>query len=480
MRKEGSLYKSLYNSAFIAGIVVTGMLVGGSYWYGEIKNLYLLPLSYVFSMMLVKNYYYHNKMGIAVSIIELTKFARYIILPLVYVLSDQIMAYDGTDLNSGYHEKAVILMSYEMLAVSVLMYIYYIKRYKGKIDIQPSPVVNYKPGQTVYLFALVWLAIVLLIGSYRNSLLNFGLQVNKSLVTSGNVSNNILDIVFQFGKIYIFSILLYFASTVKDSSGKVFLIIIASLFFVSSSWSGDGFSISRWGLIVSVLSVLYAFYCFFPQKKNTVISVGLILVSFLIGLSTFFKMSILWSYGNMSVNETALNVFSPDQFDNYFEGVYNVSNGLATYDLYGDVIGFQNFLTELFYHFPFSVRIFDLYGHTWAEYYYKLGVEDLSLICPSLIQSYYYFGSLGCPIFSCFAVFLALWLTDLLKKENIFTVRLLLVYAIFWLSLFNCINYTIVEAHIWFSFFGILICRFDKSSKMGKNMVFHKKHNYYM
>ena len=477
MKKERILNKTLFDVAFITGIVVTVLLYGGTYWYGEIKNLYLLPFCYIFSMLLVKDYY-NDEMGIAVAIIEVTKFLRYIMLPLVYVLSNQFVGYMFVDLRPDYHENAVILMCYEMLAVSLVMKIYYWKNYKRNRNsrvVQIIPHVDFKPTQTVFLFAFLWIAIVLLIGSYRESLLNFTLQEGSQIAqTSAESSNNILDIVFQFGKIYIFSILLYFASTVRQDV-KASIMFLASLFLITSSWTEGGLSISRWGIIVSSLLVLYAFYCFYPHKKKVIFSTGAILVFVLIAVSTFFKMTLSWDLGYMDVNEAASGVFATDIFDAYFQGVYSVSNGLSTVDTYGNVIGYKNFLSELFYHFPFAVRILGLQGHTWAEYYFKLGIDDTSKICPSLIQSYFYFGAIGCPIFSCFSSLVALWFSDKFRKECDFTIRLLLVYGIFWLSLFYCINFTIVEAHIWFTIIGIWVCRFggQKTIRDKYNVVTH-------
>lgn len=465
MKKESKLYKTLFDVAFITGIVVTVLLYGGTYWYEEIKNLYLLPFCYIFSMLLVKDFY-KCEMGIAVAIIEVTKFLRYIALPLVYVLSDRLVGYMGVDLRSDYHENAVYLMCYEMLAVSLVMKIYYWKKLRRNRIVQVIPHVDFKPTQTVFLFAFLWISIVLLIGPYRESLLNFTLREGSQIAqTSAESSNNILDIVFQFGKIFVFSILLYLASTAQQTA-KASIMFLASLFLITSSWTEGGLSISRWGIIVSSLLVLYAFYCFYPQRQKVIFSIGAIFIFVLVAVSTFFKMTLSWDMGHMGVNEATSGVFATDIFDAYFQGVYSVSNGLSTVDTYGNVIGYKNFLSELFYHFPFAVRVFGLQGHTWAEYYFKLGIGDSSKICPSLIQSYFYLGAIGCPIFSCFSSVVALWFSEKLKKEGDFTIRLLLVYGIFWLSLFYCINFTIVESHIWFTIIGIWVCRFG-----GKNNI---------
>ncbi len=460
MKKEGSIYRLFYKIAFIAGVVVA-VLLHGTYLYDDIENLYLLPLCYSVSMLMVKDYYYHNRIGIAVAIIEATKFARYIILPIVYVVSGQLAGHFGVDLRYDYHEKAVILMCYEMLAVSLVMYLYYKNRYKKNPNTLINEEINFQPSQPVYFFAVIWLLLVLFIGSFREQLLNFSVNTKVSTAQVEDSSNNLLNIVFEFGKIYIYALMLYAASKTRRRTGMILLIILASVLYISSCWNDGGQSMSRWGLIVSSILALYAIYSFYPSKKRKILAGGSIALLGLIVLSTAVKMMKVWDVGAMNVNETAASIFASDMFDAYFQGVYGVSNGLSTVDTYGKFIGFNNFLTELFYHFPFAVRLLGLNG-AWAEYYYKIGVDDKSLICPSLIQSDFYFGPIGSPLFSCFSVFLALWLTDKMKKDSDFTSRLLYVYAIFWLSLFNCINFTVVEAHIWFAIIGIWICKLGK------------------
>lgn len=466
MKNISEVYKALYKIALIIGVVVTIMLMGGNIWYEDIKNLYLLPLCYTVSMLFVRNYFINNKVGIAVTIIEVTKFVRFILQPLVYIISDQIVGYVGVDLRNDYHEKAVLLMCYEMLAVSLVMFFYYKFHYNNKRkDFDANPDIIFKPKQMVLIFSFIWLILVSLIGQFREILLNFSLNEQSVGNQADNFSNNTLSIIFNFGKIYIYVILLYFAYGLRNTFAKVLMVVFASIVFISSCWNDGGMSISRWGLIVSSLLVLYAFCCFFPYKKKTILASGTVLIFAIIALGTYAKMAMVWDYGQMDVNEAAGSVFASEMFDLYFQGVYSVSNGLSAVDSYAGRVGFQNFLTELFYHFPFAVSLLGLQGHTWAEYYFKLAVGDMSKICPSLIQSYFYFGPLGCPLFSCFSVYLALVFTDKLVKERDFTVRLLYVYGIFWLSLYNCINFTIVEAHIWFTIIGIWICRLGRTKE---------------
>lgn len=462
MNKEKNIFTLLYKIELIIGII-TSILLLYYYKYDDIKNLWLLPMSYTLSMFFVRDYYYQKNIGIAVSIFELTKFIRYIVLPIVYNVSGGLVGLFMVDLRYDYHEFAVGLMCYELLAVSLVFFLYHKKHYSSKRKTKLI-IPEYNPKVTVFIFSFLWLALILLVGSYRDYLLNFSLAQNSDAQTK-DISNNNLDILFQFGKIYIYAIFIYLASLSKSNRRKIAILFFASVLFISSNWNDGGLSVNRWGLIVSSLLSLYAVYSFYPNKKRQIFTYGAIIMFLIVILGTVIKMVMVWDYGKMDANETAGSMFASGMIDVYFEGVYSVSNGLSTVDSYGNKVGFMNFISEFIYHFPFAVRVFGLQDYTWAEYYFKLGVDDTSLICPTLVQSCYYFGPLGCPFFSCVSVFFALLFTSKLEKERDFTVKLLYVYAIFWLSLYNCIDYTIVEAHIWYPIIGIWICRLGKTKR---------------
>ena len=468
MNKEKNIYKLLWRIAFIAGIVLSVLLSFSYLYYEDIKNLYLLPIAYSISMLMVKDFYKEKNMGIAATIIEITKIIRFLVLPLVYVLSGEISRYIGVDLRYDYHSRAVILMSYELLAVSIVMLFYIKSKRINKPIIQLSSVI-YKPRSMVKLFSFIWLFLAIFVGSFREQLLNFDVAESASSLTSNEASSNISNILFNFGKIFLFSILLYFAKLSRDSFGKLTIILVASVLFISSSWNDGGASISRWGLVVSSLISAYALYCYFPQKKRIILVAAPIIIIVILAAGTLAKMMI-WGYDTKDVDETTSTLFASNMFDLYFQGVYSVSNGISTADTYAGRVGLINFISEFLYHFPFAVPLLGLNG-MWAEYFYKIGIGDTSQICPSLIQSYYYFGTIGSPFFSCLSVYLALFFTSKLNEEKYFVSRLLYVYGIFWLSLYNCINFSIVEAHIWFSVIGIWVCKLD--SKIG--LSFNKK-----
>ena len=279
MKKELHIYELLWKIAFLAGIIVAALIYSDVWRYEEINNLYLLPLCYSISMLLVKDYYYNSKIGIAVSIIEVTKFVRFILQPLIYILSDQFVGYVGVDLRNDYHEKAVILMCYELLAVSLVMFFYYKGHYNKKRTVLGAyPDIIFKPNQMVYIFSIIWMMLVILIGQFRESLLNFSLSEQTAGNQADNFSNNILSIVFNFGKIYIYAILLYLAYGIQNTFAKVLMAIVASIIFISSCWNDGGMSISRWGLILSSLLALYAFCCYFPYKKRTILASGAVLI----------------------------------------------------------------------------------------------------------------------------------------------------------------------------------------------------------
>jgi len=421
----------------------------------DIPNLYLLPLFYSFTLPLVKKYYGRN-ICIAATIIEITKFVRYLVLPIIYVLSDNPFVNDSTlDNNST----AVRLMCYELIAVSIVMFLFsYRKTYK--VDNIFS--LNFSPSKSIYLLLVLWLFLIFLFGSYREQLLNFSVATNVTIGTS-SPSNNLFNIVFEIGKIYVFVILLSLINK-NNKNRNFFFIIIVSILYISSNWNDGGESVSRWGLIVSTLVSIYAIVYYYPEKIKIIISTGVIFIFIVVVASSLLKLFV-WGFESMEMSDATNILMGPEMLDLYFQGVYGVSNGILAVDQYSSFVGFKNFLTEIFYHFPFAVRLFGLEHSTWAEYYFKLSVGDISKICPNITQSAFYFGFVGSPFFSCLSASIALYLTKLMERSRDFCVRLLYIYGIFWSSLLFCVNYTVVEAHIWFCLIGVWICQFDKHNR---------------
>lgn len=475
MKKEKSVYSLLWKIALIAGLA-SAWLLFNTFPYNDIRNLYLLPLGYSISMLFVKGYYTENNMGIAVAIIEATKFVRFLVLPLFYALGDTFLK---LDMKPSYHSTAVMLMCYEVLAVSLVMYLFLKKKpfREIKVRIKSSPVLF------VYLFAFVWILLVLAVSSYRSTLFNFNVSLEEGSSDASSFENDnfVLRYIFEMGKVFMFAMLIGLSSFVKNKTLKFLAVFFASIFYISSNWSDGGESISRWGLVIGLIMSLYAMLVFFPEKKKLILYGGMSSLILVILITSVLKL-LVWGYdvsdvSNMSESSDLL--FSSNMLDAYFEGVYGVSNGLATVDFHGDKVGFLNFVGEFISHVPGAYHM-GLKDYPYAEVYYKLGIHNDALICPSLIQSYYYFGAIGCPFFSCFAVFLALFCTRKMQKESDMTIKLWYLYGIIWLSLYNCINYAIVETHIWYVVFGILICKIGlsmrKSSRYSSGLLNNRQY----
>lgn len=94
MKKEGNIYKTLFKIAFVSEIVVVIMLCCSFYWYEDIKNLYLLPLCYSISILLVKNYYYHGRIGMTVNILPGVTISGGVIIVANSVVTKDIPAFD--------------------------------------------------------------------------------------------------------------------------------------------------------------------------------------------------------------------------------------------------------------------------------------------------------------------------------------------------------------------------------------------------
>ena len=69
---------------------------------------------------------------------------------------------------------------------------------------------------------------------------------------------------------------------------KIIVIALLSVLYMSCGWT-DGNSVSRWGMLVAVLAMVYVLLYFFPEKKKIIVTVGVIVVVVAIIVGTFFK-----------------------------------------------------------------------------------------------------------------------------------------------------------------------------------------------
>lgn len=474
---KSSIYQKLYLSLLFCGLIesITILL----YNLSPISNLALLPLTYALSMLLVKNWY-SNDMGLALVIIEVIKACRYFVLP---IMISQERLFDGVNIAPQYNESAVLLMSYELISVSLVMFFYgpksklvrtfkkinnrktffYGRNVKLVKTLKKSH--NNKTTLIWYIFIVFGLFIVVTEPSLSARLFNFQMAIANEFGFKGDLNEKISGVYRVF---FLIGIITVFAFLVKQINNfviptkiKLLFQIIVCILLVSSLWTNEVGSVSRWNMMIGILLSIFILLFYYPSYRKKIIIGGLGGVLFVLIIGSLLK-TLSFGLDDYTVSDSTRMYFSSQYFDEYFQGVRSVSNGIFVAQKYSNLNIFDGVLTDWFYSFPFLMKMVGLSNQPVASYYYHLVSNHYDLIFPTITMGLLRIGWILAPLYSCVAVFFALYFDKKLKKEQNILVKLFYIYIVFWFSLFMAISSNVIDANIWAPFIGIWLLTLEK------------------
>lgn len=110
----------IWHFLIVSSIVLTLFLLVFNLQSSKVQILWLLPVTYFFSLVLTKRMYFISS-GIAPVILKVVFFCRYIMVPLLWGTA---IRYSDIDVSNLDYNRAVLLMAYELIAVSLAIKIY--------------------------------------------------------------------------------------------------------------------------------------------------------------------------------------------------------------------------------------------------------------------------------------------------------------------------------------------------------------------
>jgi hypothetical protein len=482
---KSSIYQKLYLLLLFCGFIASTIII--FYNLSPINNLALLPLTYAVSMLLVKNLYSKNKIGLALVIIEVIKACRYLVLP---IMISQESLFDGVNIAPRHNESAVLLMTYELISVSLVMFFYgrkakFVRTFK-KIDNRKNTyghnaklvrifkkINNRQTTFLWYIFIVLGLFIVATEPSLRERLFNFTMSFVNEFGLGVDFSAKISGTSRVFFLIGIITSFAFLANQINKfpilTKSKLFFQTIVCILLVSCLWTNEAGSVSRWNMMIGILLSIYILLFYFPRSRKKIIMGGLGGVLFVLIIGSLLK-TLSFGLDDYTVSDSTQMYFSSQYFDEYFQGVRSVSNGIFVTQKYSNLNIFDGVLTDWFYSFPFLMKMVGLSNQPVASYYYHLVSNHYDLIFPTITMGLLRFGWILAPLYSCVAVFFALYFDKKLKKEQNILVKLFYVYIVFWFSLFMAISSNVIEANIWAPFIGIWLLTLEK-------IIFNSKTN---
>lgn len=427
------------------------------YNLSSISNLALLPLSYAFSMLLMKNYY-KNNIGLALIIIEVVKAFRYIVLPIL-ILQEKI--FEGVNIAPQYNQTAVLLMSYELIIVSIVLY--FIAKKPKTFKILKKTHTNNVTFMWYFLIA-IGLFVILKEPLLQLRLFNFKMSVLNELKLSFDSNEKISGfsrILFLLGIITTFAFSENFIYNLRISKTiKVFFQLILCAILVSSLWTNEYGSVTRWNMMIGIILSIYTLLFYYPKSRNKILIGGIGGVLFVLIIGSLLK-TLSFGFDDYTISKSTQMYFSSQYFDEYFQGVRSVSNCILVAQKYANVNTFHGVLTDWFYSFPLFMKTVGLSNLPVATHYYHNVINQYDLIMPTITMGLLRFGWILAPLYSCVAVFFALHFDRKLKQERNILIKLFYIYIVFWFSLFMAVSPNVIDPNIWAPFIGIWLIKLE-------------------
>lgn len=439
------------------GIIV--FFVSFCFNVSTVSLVYLLPLSYSISMRMVQRCY-ANRFGLSLIIIEITKFCRFVVLPLFITFEKK---FQGVNIAPQYENQAVLLMIYEIISVSVVLF------YIGQ-----KKIVNHEEkslARKIESFGWIskaliafWFFLLFTNERLKYKLFNFSLAIKEEIIeqyTTVQHIDGVTKVFFAIGIVFLFSYILSILQKIPlDNSIKFIVSVVVCVGFVSCLWT-SGTGVSRWNMLIGVILSVYALLFYFPKYRNRIIGLGGGGFIFVIVVGSFLKTI---SFGFDSTIESSMRMyFSSQYFDEYFQGVRSTSNCIFValnhkYEMDPIKAVIMDYCTNV----PYLIKFLGYTDHLATEYYWTTS-GHYDLIIPTVTVSLMRFGEFLSPLYSCFAVFAAFYVEKKMFFEDSLTGKLIYIYIIFWFSLFMCIGPNIVDGNCWSYVIGIIILTIERN-----------------
>lgn len=439
-----------------------------------VDNLFVLPIAYFISLCFAKKTF-KKQPGLALIIIEVIMFCRFIMIPILYALTDN---YSEVRISSRLNE-AVWYMAYEEIAVGMIMHFWSSLVHRQKLSDK-----NWKAEEKFFrpftiVIIVFWFFIIATNSKLRGYLFNFSLLTRSEMGITGYITTQeyysdipgIYKVFFHIGLLVLFTVCIdLIARYVKTKCIKVFMLGLTCIGFISSMWT-SGFSVSRWNMLIAVIISVYALIRVFPNKTKAIVTIGVAGVLMVVIMGSVLKI-ISFGETNVKVSDATGKYFTAEYFDEYFEGITPVANGMVAAEQYNNERGLAGILVDCFYNFPYAMKFLGLSNFKTATSYFQSSVGRADFVIPVITESVMQFGKVLSPLYSCILVWLALWVD--LKRSLSKTIyrRLFYTVIVFWLSLFMAVSTNVIEANIWYAVIGIWIiileekCRFRSSYRL--------------
>lgn len=439
-----SLIFSLVN--FILTFVILWIVPGLS---NTFRFYAVIPLLYTIFFAIIRRFTDFNNPGVFT--IHLVAFLRYMISPFVMIttnhFSSMCHAYD----NLG---KAILIMIVEMVFIFGTLFLY-------------NPKTHYVPESRIRYPSLVKIAAVITFVFFiidNASLIgNLSIFSGRIQVENTNATMGIISIIWQALCAFIFCFIIQDISTNRRFRKFLLLSLLCCLGYLMIIFTGQT-DLSRWYTIVTLIAIIFWMFKLYPKRKNTILLMIVVPAMLLIFVASILKNTTEGLGG--SFQKIFSELANSTNLDSYFSGPSNISNAIATKNIYSP--GIESLFFDIFNNFPIINHWFP---HTYASVnYFADYMRRGDQILPLVSQSFIWFGYAFTPLLSVFSVVISKKMDARFRGSEDITTYLYAFFAI-WCALMPILNLTIWLSWIYvriipaFLLFALVTGKFSYSAR---------------
>lgn len=442
--------KKLTITKYLLSIIIVVFCIIRNYTIADYSlfDFWILPFLYFIIEFLFQGDKKKIRLSYGIIAFEVIAFLRYVLVPLSYYFSN-------SNTNLFFQEKnflIITLMSLEFIICKIIIH-FKLKNHK-KMEIE-----KYDLNWLLVLFSIIiYLGLIVLYPQLSRRIYMINTKDIIDISTTAVIAYNFSSIIINLFIIKVFH-------DSKKNSGilKVILVLMSTIFFsINTSINTDG-NISRWSLIISLITCLILIYYAFKEERKMIKMFSIISVVVLLLLGTFFK------FNKTTIQATSFSDFDAQKvindnldfkiLDAYFAGPYQVKTAIKTSELHGDSITSKTFINDIFANFPIinhSINRENIISYYYNNTYYGNNISR-DKICPMIGHGYVYFGILFSSIFSILSIYVCIIICNKMEGKKSLFEAYVLIFSSIYLGIFMCVNMNILFQTIWIKILPLVI-----------------------
>jgi len=354
-----------------------------------ISIISFLPVLYTLFYVFPGNILRSNGFLPGVTSLNIFCFMRYFLYPVILMVSN--LNYS----NNGYLVYAEWLFIYEMLIITVTIYL----AYRQKEQIQGCEMITSYEGKHYIPFAIIilTLGIIVLNPSIVDSY-NFIFTSGQYAKYNYEAFNNSINIIIvNMARLLLMIVIIneLYKKYLKLHKNIYIILTYIIAFIVASVIRGT----SRGSAIIPLLVIAFLMLNLYKEHRKKTIIICLSLLVVVVVVTTMQKS--LYGSNIYALNEGPAKWIAR-YLGSYYGSFNNISYAIEAKSTYGNSIGLSTLLNDIFYGVPFVNHFMD--GMDRSTIYYNLayynGAQIYDSIVPTIGQGYIYFGYILSPIFS--------------------------------------------------------------------------------